>query len=160
MKKRKQAHSSSTHIIIGFVIFGLLYYFNTFYKWYDITTLNLVDFLFLAFVVWTYSQMPDVDQPGSKINKYVTVFGTGVIIYAFYNNERMIGVATAIILGLFRLIEHRTVIHSLVAGLVLSVPLYFIKPLYGIIAFIMFLAHIISEGEFSVLFEHDWKLLK
>lgn len=156
----KKGHNSTTHILIGFVILVVLYYLNKSYNWFDLSSFQPIDYAFLIFITWIYSQMPDVDGPATKINKYVTVFGIGIIIYAFYYSQTKIGILTAIILLAFRLIEHRTVIHSLVAGLILSAPLYFIKPLYGIIAFIMFMAHIISEGEFSIFSEKDWRIVK
>lgn len=160
MKLFKKAHSSNVHIMIGFGILILLYYFNQSHQWVNMELFTNMDYIFMLFITWIYSQMPDSDQPGSKINKYVTIFGVGVIIYSFYYGYRTLGIATAVILGLFRIIEHRTVIHSLVGALAFSVPLYFIKPIYGIIAFIMFIAHVVSEGEFSVFWEKDWKLLK
>lgn len=158
--RNKKGHSSNTHIMIGFAILGLLYYLNQHYNWFDFSTLTTLDIVFIIFITWAYSQMPDVDGPATKINRYITIFGIGIIIYAFYTNQKIIGITTAVILGLFRLIEHRTAIHSLGAGLIFSAPLYFIKPIYAIIALIMFLAHIISEGEFSLWSEKDWKLLK
>jgi membrane-bound metal-dependent hydrolase YbcI (DUF457 family) len=158
--KNRKGHSSGTHILIGFIVLCILYCFNNKYHWLDSTTLTILDYAFIIFITWIYSQMPDIDQPGAKINLYGTIAGICLIVYSFIEGEKTLGIATAIILGLFRLIEHRTIIHSLIASIIFSAPLYFIKPIYAIIAFIMFLVHIISEGEFSLLFEKDWRLLR
>src|SRR3990167_8671213 len=150
--KSKKAHSSSTHIAIGFAVLFVLYLLNQNYKWVDVTALSYLQIIFIGFITWIYSQMPDMDLPNSKISRYATMLGIGLIIYSLIQGDK--------ILGVFRLVQHRTVIHSLIAGIIISLPLYLFNPVYGIIALIMFLAHIISENEFSIWAEKDWRVFK
>ena len=158
--KSKKAHSSSVHIMIGFVVLFILYSLNLRFAWVDIQALNYSQIAFIFFVTWVYSQMPDIDLPNSNISRYVTLFGLALIIYSFYQGNETVLICTAIVFGAFRLVTHRTVIHSLIAGIIISLPLYLFNPLYGIIALIMFLAHIISENEFSIWKEKDWRIFK
>src|SRR3989338_5089730 len=158
--KSKKAHSSSTHIAIGFAVLFVLYLLNQNYEWVDVTALSYLQIIFIGFITWIYSQMPDMDLPNSKISRYATMLGIGLIIYSLIQGDKILGIWTAIILGVFRLEQHRTVIHSLIAGIIISLPLYLFNPVYGIIALIMFLAHIISENEFSIWAEKDWRVFK
>ena len=158
MFRGKKAHSSSTHIFIGFAVLFVLYILNQKYLWVDIKSLSYIQILFILFITWVYSQMPDIDLPNSRIARYANIFGLWVIIYSFASKTAAIGIWTAIILIVFKLVQHRTVVHSLIAGIIISSPLYLLNPLYSIIALAMFLAHIISEGEFSVWSEKDWKV--
>lgn len=146
--------------MIGFTILFVLHILNQEYEWVDIQALSYSQIIFIGFITWVYSQMPDMDLPNSKISRYATMLGIGLIIYSFIQGDKTLGIWTAIILGVFRLVQHRTVIHSLVAGIIISLPLYLFNPLYGVIALIMFLAHIISENEFSIWAEKDWKVFK
>ena len=158
MFRGKKAHSSHTHIFIGFAVLFALYILNQRFEWVDMKSLSNIQILFILFITWVYSQMPDIDIPTSRISRYATILGIGIIIYSFTSENKIIGIWTAIILGVFRLVQHRTVVHSLIAGIIISSPLYLLNPLYSIIALAMFLAHIISEGEFSVWSEKDWKV--
>lgn len=156
----RKGHSGHVHVLIGFAVLALAYYANQIYGWYDVSALTYTDYAFIAFVTWVYSQLPDVDNGVSTINRYATLAGVGLIVYAFLKDEQTLGIATALLLGLFRVIEHRTVIHSVVAAAVFAAPLWYLSPLYAVVGFVMFVAHILSEGEFSMLFEKDWHFLK
>lgn len=160
MFKGKKGHSGHVHVLIGFAILTLIFFLNDHYKWMDISKFTYLDYAFFIFVTWVYSQMPDADQPGSRISEYVTIFGLGIIIYSLQMENKVLGITTAILLGIFRIVGHRTVIHSLFAGLLLSAPLWYVSPVASVIAFIMFIGHITSEGEFSLLFEKDWHIFK
>lgn len=158
--KSRKGHSSQIHIMIGFVLLAMLYFLNQKYMWVDMQSLTYSQIAFIAFITWAYSQMPDIDIPTSKISDYMTIFGLGIILYSFAYGDKTLGIWTAIILGIVKLIQHRTIIHSLGAGIIISAPLYFLNPLYGIIALIMFLAHIISENEFSLWSEKDFRIFE
>ena len=146
--------------MIGFAVLFILYILNLKFAWVNIQALSYSQIAFIFFVTWVYSQMPDIDLPNSNISRYVTLFGLALIVYSFNQGNETVGIWTAIVLGAVRLVTHRTVIHSLIAGIIISLPLYLFNPLYGIIALIMFLAHIISEDEFSIWKEKDWKIFK
>ncbi|MBU1173749.1 MAG: metal-dependent hydrolase, partial [Proteobacteria bacterium] len=116
-------------------------------------SLSLIKLIVVAIV---FSNMPDIDQPGAKINKYVTIGLVGIIIWAFYTAQNTIGIVTAVILGLLRIIEHRTCIHSLLAAVIISAPLYYFGLIYFIVGFLAFVSHLLIDGEMALAFEKDW----
>lgn len=147
------------HILIGLVTLAVLYYINTIYKWIEIP--NDTQSLILLIVVGVvYSIMPDVDQPGSIINKYITIGLVGIIIWAFYMNQVQYGIIAAIILGLLRIIEHRTIIHSVLGSAIISAPLLYFGKIYFIVGFIAFVSHIVSDDDFSWGWEKDIRLFR
>lgn len=152
----KKGYSMMPHIIIGLVTVGVIYYMNTIYKWIKppTETFALVQ---MATVAIIYSLLPDCDQPGSTINKYVTVALVGVIIWAFYNGMNQYGIIAAVVLGALRLIEHRTIIHSVLGALILSAPLLYFGHIYFIVGMIAFISHIVADNDFSWGWEKDMR---
>lgn len=147
---------SKTHIIISLAVVGILYYLNSFYQWVQIPADNIL-YIQLIIITLIYANIPDIDQPGSRINKYITTILIGIILLAFYNPlYQQYGILSAVILILLRWIEHRTLVHSVLAGLILSAPLYYLGYLQFLTGFIAFLAHIIFDKDFSLFAEKDW----
>lgn len=144
---------SKGHIIVGIVSLAVLYYLNSVYKWIAMPE-NIYPLVAVGII---YSMMPDIDQPGSIINRYFTFAMVGVIILAFlYPIYRDYGIIAAVVLGLLRVFNHRTFVHSLVGGAIIAAPLLYAGTLYFIVGLAAFLSHIMIEGEFSIAFEHDW----
>jgi hypothetical protein len=160
IKLFRKGHSSQVHIIIGMIVLFVLNYLNKRHSFMKIPELSFLDYAIIIFIVFAYSQMPDIDQPGSRIARALMITGLSVIGYAFIQGEKKIGMMATAILLFTKLTTHRTMIHSAGVGLLFSLPLYFIKPIYGYIAFISFLAHIISEGEFSLYSGDNWRIFK
>ena len=159
-KLSKKGHSSQTHILIGLVVLFILKYINNNHNFIDISSLVLLDYMVILFIVWCYSQLPDSDLPNSHINKLLTIVGLSVIGYAFINGEKTIGLMATAILLFTRLSSHRQMVHSVFIGFLFSLPLYYIKPIYAYVAFASFMAHIISEGQFSLISGTDWRIFK
>lgn len=146
------------HIIIGLIVLGILYYLNMTYKWVEAPA----DFQSLSFLLGVgivYSLLSDVDQPGSTINRYVTLGLVGVIIYSFYNVEHQkYGIWSALLLGVLRIVGHRTIVHSVLGGVILSLPLLYLGKVYFIVGLVAFISHIIADNDFSLGWEKDTRL--
>jgi len=140
---------------VAMAVLGILYYLNLTYNWIA-TPIDNLSLIKLAIAGIIYANMPDIDLPNSLMNKYITIGLVSVIIWSFYVNQKEIGIVSAVILGLLRLIEHRTLIHSVMGALIISAPLYYFGLIYFIVGFIAFLSHIIIDGEMSLAFEKDW----
>jgi len=154
--KGKKGHGRNFHIVLGLAVVGILYYLNLQNKWIDIPMDNIL-LIQLGIIAFIYSQGPDIDQPGSIINRWLTTAILGFIVFAFYNPAyQQYAIVGVVLLALLKWIGHRTVIHSALGGAILSAPLYYISPLHALVAFIAFLTHIISEGEFSIWSGRDW----
>ena len=155
MFKGKKGHNMNMHILIGIVVLFGLWYLNQTYQWVEIPS-EPQSLAILISIGAFYSLMPDSDQPGSIINKYITLALVGIIIWAFYVGQNQYGIMAAVILGLLRIIEHRTIIHSVLGAIVISAPLFYLGTIYFIVGFIAYLSHIISDGEMSLGWEKDW----
>lgn len=149
----KKGHSGNTHIMIGAVAMAVFLFFNSKNGW---LTFNPIDYVFIALIVVYFSRAPDIDQEGSKINDYFNLALVGVIIYSFIKGYTTYGIIAALYIGVLQLVNHRTFFHSVLGGVIVSAPLWFINPIYFGLALFMFIVHIISEGEFSLGFENDW----
>ena len=136
------------HILYGFLAliptYFLLNYFGLFA---GILPLNVLTIIFITYI---YSILPDVDQPGSIINRVFYVIGGVVIIWAFYTNKTNIGILTAVMLVFFRLNTHRRFIHSVLVGIILSLPLLWLGVAYFFIGIIMYIVHLLVDREFSL----------
>lgn len=145
------------HTIIGYIILvGLYFGLKHFNKLPELTYLQIAVILVITY--W-YSNFADVDQPGSIINQSFIVIACCIIIWAFVENQKEIGITMAVLMIVFRLLAHRTLAHSLFFGAMLSAPLWFVSPYFAIVAFIMYTVHITSEGELSVFSDHDLRAI-
>ena len=149
--------SNTQHTIIGFIVIGILW---AILKYYDkLPELTLIQYALIAIIIWAFSNLPDIDLPNSKISKFFYIAGGIIIIWAFIKNEKAIGITTAALLIFFRSVSHRTIIHSIFFAVLLSAPLWLVNPIYSVVAFICYLAHITSEGELSLFSEGDIRSL-
>ena len=156
--KNKKGHDMSGHLFIGAAVLAVLFYINQSYKWITIPS-DTWSLVALAGVGLVYSLMPDIDQPGSIINKWVAVSLVGLIVFAFMKPEfRKFGIVAAFVLGLLKVIHHRPLIHSLLGGVILAAPLFYFGVLYFAVGLVAFLTHIVIDGDFSIGWEKDWKL--
>jgi len=154
----RKGHDMKMHVLIGLSVVAAAYYLNSIYQWVDLPTENML-LLQLAGIAAVYSAMPDIDQPGSIINKWVTVALVGVVVLAFMGYlYPHYGIISAVVLGLLRLIEHRTLVHSVLGALVVSLPLLYLGKLQFGVGIIAFLSHIIADNEFSWGWEKDSRL--
>lgn len=156
----KKAHSGHVHIAIGLGLLAVLYLLVRKYYPAYILPLTLLDAFIIGFITVVYSQMPDIDTPSSSISRFITISALLLAGYSVWVNEKNIALAIIGILLFVRFTTHRTLIHSTASALLFAFPLYYIKPIYAYIAFIMFLVHLISEGEFSMFSGKNWKLFE
>jgi hypothetical protein len=144
------------HLWVGGVLLLVCAYFNTKYNWCDLSTWTALDWAFLVGIWFVYSRVADIDQEGSKINDMINLALVGIIIWAFWTNEMAYGIAAAAFIGILQVANHRRWIHSIAFGIVISVPLYYIKPIFVVIAFVLFMSHLVADGEVSFFNEPDW----
>ena len=143
------------HIVVGLISIFLFYLINKSYHFLEVP-IDTPSILILIGIAITYSLMPDIDQDGSVINRYFTIFMISIIIISFIKNQLSYGIIAAVILGIVELINHRTLIHSVVGALVISAPLLYLGFIYFVVGFIAFVSHIIADGDFSIFAEEDW----
>lgn len=145
----------TNHIIWGFVVLVplclALNYFGIF------PAITLTSLSFLAIITFFSSVSADIDQPGSTINRIFYVVGGFVIIWAFIKNNVSIGIMTAAMMIFFRLVTHRRMVHTVLFGIILSIPFLLIGVPYFIVSVAMYITHLIVDGEFSLITGDNWK---
>lgn len=152
----KKSHKFKNHVFIAIGALIFLWYMNKSYSWIQID-MEKINILLLAGIAVIYSLMPDIDQPGSHINKYFSIALIGIIIASFYfDGYSHYGIISAVILLMLKFINHRTLIHSVAGAVAISAPLLYFGFIYFIVGFISFLTHIVSDGDFSIFAEKDW----
>lgn len=134
------------HISIGFGILLLLLFINA---KLELVPFSPEDYLMFLIITFFYSQMPDVDQPLSKINRYFIFAAIIVIIFAFITENTWLGISVAVVVGVLEFIPHRTIVHSLIGAAIFTLPLFLWNVYYGIAALIAFLSHLLIDGEVS-----------
>jgi len=155
----KKGHEMKMHIIIGLGVLIALWFLNKTQNWIDFTIVDNLLLIELIVIGVIYSVMPDVDQPGSIINKYATLVLVGIALLAFTEKiDKKLGIISIVILGLLRFIEHRTLIHSVLGAVIIAAPLLYLGTIHFIVGVIAFLSHIISDNDFSLGWEKDTKL--
>ena len=144
------------HIITSLGVLAVAFYLNLVYKWIALPETN-GELLLILIIGIVYSMLPDIDQPGSIPNKYLTIGLVIIIIISFLKKLTEYGIIAAAILGIVRLVHHRTIIHSLLIGLLLSAPMYYLGFIYFLVAIISYTTHIVVDNDFSLGWEKDWK---
>lgn len=146
-------------MVIGLIVLAILYFLNQTYQFIKLT-LSMTDYISIILITIFFSRLPDQDQEGAKVNDWVNLILIGVIIWALFTQHIIYGIVAALYIAFLQVVNHRGIVHSLGMALIMSAPLYFIKPLFFWIALIAYVGHLISEGEFSLWKEKDWSLFK
>lgn len=119
----------------------------------DLTlTIPIFFFLFLGGI------FVDLDMQNSTIQKWLEIiFSLGIIIaftyYYLLKSDALFpfAFASAFILFLIQLLHHRGIMHSLMALIILSIPLALINIPIGIAFGFGFLTHLLLDGELKVM---------
>lgn len=155
----RKGHSGNVHMLIGLAVIGVIYLINQNYQFIQLklTTLDIVSIIIITMF---FSRLPDQDIEGSKINDIVVIALIGIILWAITSGNTIYGIIPAVYIAFLQVVNHRGIVHSFVMALIMSAPLYFIKPLYFWVGLIAYIGHLVSEGEFNIWQEKDWKLFK
>ncbi len=152
------------HVMFGIVFTALFYFLITHFN--DLTLKDLKFFLYIP-IIFFFVQLPDIDSQSSFIRRMLTVLGIAMTLgflgtYFFVRNLFFIVAATMIliILGLTYLLKHRGVLHSVMAGFFLSLPLivgydfvegiFFFNYTLFLVGFIGYVSHLVIDEELTL----------
>ena len=153
------------HLIAGFIfviatIAGLFYLNRLGFE--TITTKEV--WLFSIPVVFTYSLLPDCDHKTAKITwVFLTIsllMIVGGYVYTLLPESMFIpkaiyllpaGIVFMVMTFIGTRFKHRGIIHTLLAGFIFSIPLYFIHWFISMIGFIAFFSHLIMDKEVKLI---------
>lgn len=159
-KTLKKIMTDSKKHILGYflllaILIGILFYFQKI----ELTTTEKIEILFIAILIGAfYSILPDIDEPSSKLRNLSEKLSLAAIlcfllIYVFYIQDlKFVFLSIALVFFLYILwfSKHRGIFHSILIGILLSLPLYFINIYFFAFALFGFLTHLLI----------DWKFLK
>ena len=132
------------HIIFGIALAGLAAYYLTGYGSFEYTP---VQALALFLVVLVYSILPDLDSPSSKIRKLIQTLGLASLLILIYFNLKLYLVVVCVFLLAVQFLTHRRFMHSIAAGVILSLPLAYFDYFLALFAFAAYLSHLLLDGE-------------
>lgn len=131
------------HLVGGVLAFAGTYYFFPFPE--------LIVPLFG--ITLFYSLLPDLDNDLSKINNIVEMALLAFVLcclggFWFLRQEWFLGLAGVAVLALLliKFMHHRGKMHSLEAGVVLSLPLGIVQPVFVLFAFVGFASHLVVDS--------------
>ena len=134
-----------------------LYLLNLKYAFIQVDQTPL--FYITTIITWlAFSVMPDIDQPGSIPAHYFNLGMLGIIAYALITKHNYdYALAASLVLIILLFIHHRTLIHSVLSGVILAIPVYYyFGPVIAVLAVVSYTTHLIIDGDFSIGWEHDW----
>lgn len=135
------------HILFSTAIFIFLYYMLSNHLDLDVTKI-----LFAYFIFIVYSLLPDIDKNNSWIRKQLNTIIFILILFftliSLVNQDQtalLIAAILVVVVIILTIIKHRGAIHTLSFGIIASVPLLFIDPLYFFAGFIGVITHLIAD---------------
>jgi len=94
--------------------------------------------------------LPDCDIRNSKIYGVIlTTFLIG-IIYCFLVGLAWYGIGLAVVLIIISSLKHRGVMHTILAGIILSLPLLYFGGFYMVLGLMCIIAHLILDMELKI----------
>lgn len=122
------------------------------FNWFDINFLSILGYLVIIFI---YSLLADCDHKSSKITWWFIGIGIIGMIYAGIMKERNLMIISTIFIALTYVaaewLPHRGPTHTLWFALLASIPPYFFLGVPGsLLAFIVYLSHLLVDDEFKI----------
>jgi len=131
------------HLFVGLIAFIITYYFV------KIPSLLILPALAVCLL---FSLLPDIDQASSKIQNLFegSVGGVGLLLlYLFFlhnNTDYLIYLACLlVILIIINFLKHRTIMHTIKAGLILSAVLFYVNKALFFYAIAGYLSHLAAD---------------
>ncbi|MFH0860229.1 MAG: metal-dependent hydrolase [Candidatus Altiarchaeota archaeon] len=142
-----------THLI-GYLLTALLVV-SAIYHFHLIVDASIYSIIPAVAFGALYSLLPDLDTPSSRMRRvvaklFLSVTLASLIIYLIgYGDNRLLYISLSLSSMLYILwfVKHRGILHTPVAGLILSAPLYLLAPMIAAAAFIGFISHLALDGE-------------
>lgn len=137
------------HLIIGSVLGIILILITYSHNWFNIDLLNLG---IIIIIIYVYSLLADIDTKSGTI--VWTFFGIGIIslIIGYTTKDNPILLFGIILIALTFLaagfFPHRGFTHSILFGVLVSLPWIYYSWHYSILAFICYYSHLVADQEY------------
>jgi membrane-bound metal-dependent hydrolase YbcI (DUF457 family) len=148
------------HIIFAFLLcFGFILLAGAFgWDWFNFSAKSVV---IMCLIILLYSLLPDIDHKNSTVTWWFIGFSIigliwGLLVLIMRQNYNrgllLIGISIVFLLAIYfctNYFKHRGIIHSILIGILVSIPLYFIfffEVQYAIIGFVAWYSHLLADG--------------
>jgi hypothetical protein len=138
------------HIFIGGVL-GIILILLTHYflNWFPFTLLNIGTIIVMIYI---YSLLADIDTRASQIVwTFIPISIIALVAGYFMNNKIFllfgIGLITITFLAA-QFLPHRGFTHSILFGILVSLPWIYFSWHYSVLAFICFYSHLVADQEY------------
>ena len=135
------------HLLVGFIV-GILFIFIThfFLGWFNY---NFKDICIYIIIIALYCLIPDTDHRNSTISFVfigMSIFGMSAGYY-YNNNIVLFSFFTLLVITFIAwIIGHRGFVHSILFGIIVSIPLmYFFSYQISILSFVCFYSHLVAD---------------
>ena len=146
---------NKTHLFFGTAFTIVVYLIFRFYK--DFTMLD-AKFLFYLPAIIYYSVLPDLDSKHSKVREFTFLIFFLLILYSaigfLMGNDAFyvcVLLFTLFLLVAISYLSHRHIMHSLLANIMLALPLLVISPLLAGLAAVAYFSHLFIDGELKLV---------
>lgn len=134
------------HLICG-IIFSIAFYY-----FYHSIIINKLEILYYIPIIFFYSLLPDIYSESSIISRiiiglFIASIIASIILYILVAKLSflLIGGVLLIIIGIIHNLHHRGIIHTFLAGILLSLPLLIFSYIFCVFAILAFFSHIILD---------------
>jgi hypothetical protein len=108
---------------------------------------NIVNYVLITVI---YTLLPDIDISNSKMGKFARGLLLIFALVAFFLNEKMLTLVFLMVLLVLFFIKHRGFFHTTRCALLVAFPLVIFSVQIAILAFLMYLGHLIMDGEIKL----------
>jgi hypothetical protein len=142
------------HLFVG-VILGVILILLTHYYlgWFDFKSLTALGIM--IFILYIYSLLADIDSKSATVVWTFIPIGlfAAIVGYLLHNEIYLVGgiglIAVTFLAAQF--LPHRGFTHSILFGIVVSIPWIYLSYEYSILAFVCFYSHLIADQEYFKL---------
>jgi hypothetical protein len=132
---------------LGVILILLTHYFL---HWFEF---NLNNIGLMIVIIYVYSLLADVDAKSSQITwTFIPIGLLAIVIGYFYKNNLFFIGGVSLIAVTFlaaQFLPHRGFTHSILFGIVVSLPFIYFSYQYAILAFICYYSHLIADEEYT-----------
>ena len=117
---------------------------------YQLFNFSILEFLISIPIIITYSILPDIDLRSSKISHLFRGLSFFVLLLMIIFEMKEYAITIVIVLIILEFLKHRKFVHTISAGIILSLPLIYFSYVIAIFAFAGYLSHLIIDKSFKL----------
>jgi len=143
--------NKSGHLLVGSIVaFFLVLITNYFFGLFDL--MNVYNILIIIGITYVYSLLADIDHQNSTITwTFLGIGIAGIIVGLSIKLDILLFGSIGLLVLTFiiaRFLPHRGFTHSIVFGLLVSLPWIYYEPIMALLAFFVYYSHLAADEEY------------